>query len=155
VVQHADIDHTGITGTGSGSSQLDYVALTSTVNVTATTEATANTIVTGSAVVYDGSTAVLIHFFAPEVFMDADDRNITFVLYDGSSAIGVLARYFVGDIHLVGDRFAGHAFVRLTPSAASHTYSIRAFTNAGTQQVSGGAGGSATLFPGFIRIDRA
>jgi hypothetical protein len=126
MVQHADIDHTGITGTGSGSSELDYVALTSTVNVTATTEATANTIVTGSAVVYDGS-----------------------------SAIGVLSRMFVGDIHLVGDRFPMSTFVRLTPSAASHTYSIRAFTNAGTQQVNGGAGGSATLYPAFIRIDRA
>jgi hypothetical protein len=45
-------------------------------------------------------------------------------------------------------------FRRLTPSAATHTYSIRAYTNTGTADMQAGAGGSGAKAPMFIRITR-
>ena len=45
---------------------------------------------------------------------------------------------------------------QLTPSAAAHTYSIRAFLSAaGTYTFAAGAGGSGVTMPGFIKIIRA
>ena len=41
---------------------------------------------------------------------------------------------------------------RLTPSNASHTYSVRAFVSSGTGLIGAGAGGSGTAFPAFIRV---
>jgi hypothetical protein len=134
-------------------SELDYVAFTGAVNITATTEGTANTIVTGSSVAYDGSTVVYLEFFAPETFLDAASRQITLVLYDGSSAIGVMGRIFGGTGH-ANARIPVLVSRRFTPSNASHTYSIRAFTNAGTQQVNGGASGTGALVAGHIQIIR-
>src|SRR5687768_16234214 len=46
-----------------GSSELDYIEFTSAVTVSATTEAAANTIVSAGALVLDGSTDIMIHFF--------------------------------------------------------------------------------------------
>ena len=46
------------------SRELDYVQFTSPITVSATTEAGANTCVTGSSVAYDGSTIVIVEFFA-------------------------------------------------------------------------------------------
>ena len=51
-------------------------------------------------------------------------------------------------------RIAVHAFRRLTPSNASHTYSIRGFVTSGTGVAAAGAGGSTALMPAFIRITK-
>jgi hypothetical protein len=142
---------------GSGNlagTELDYVQITSNVSVTATTEGTANTVVTGSAVAYDGSTIVMIEFQSYALALPAggSGNSLTLWLYDGSSSIGAL--------HLLlapasTDVRAG-CFVstRLTPSNATHTYSIRASVGAGTGTVSAGAGGAAAVRPAFIRITR-
>lgn len=137
--------------------ELDYVPITTGVNITATTEATATTIVTGSAVSYDGSTIVMIEFFSPEATPNASDNSfIRFVLYDGSSSIGYFGISF-------NPKLAGGSSIRmpvklerrLTPSNASHTYSVRAYVDTGTGTVAAGAGGTATYVPAFIRITRA
>lgn len=117
-----------------------------TISITATTEGTATTVVTASAVTFDGSTPVVIEFYAPYV-----SKGTTFTrvyLYDGSNSIG-----FIGHV----DASGGVPFRvarRLTPSAASHTYSIRASVDAGTGSVIGGAGGLAAYMPAFIRITK-
>lgn len=135
--------------------EFDYVESTTTTNLTATTEDTANTIVTGSAVAYDGSTAVLIEFFAPQVQVPAAATNnyAQLYLYDGAASIGNLGVVFFPNSG------AGRAPVRLTrrltPSAASHTYSIRGAVASGTGAVVGGAGGHAAGMPAFIRITKA
>lgn len=139
--------------TGVPGEELDYVEKTTTTSITATTEATANTVVTGNSVAYDGSTAVMIEFFSPSIATQATTNVfVTCWLYDGSSSIGMIGR-----VRTV----AGNAFTsaltgmrRLTPSAASHTYSIRAMTTSGTSSVEGGAGGTAANMPAFIRITR-
>lgn len=134
--------------------EFDYVEKTSNTSITATTEGTANTVVTGNAVSYDGSTTVLIEFFAFSMNVPSGaGNNITAYLYDGSSSIGFLGRVrtpAAGTLQEVTVRMAR----RLTPSNASHTYSIRASVNTGTGSVDAGAGGSATVVPAFIRITK-
>ena len=134
--------------------EFDYVAFTANVNVTATTEATANTLVTGSGVAYDGSTIVVIEFFATSVKPDsgAAGRSVNFWLYDGSSSIGNMG--FVRTPAASNMNATVQLRHRLTPSNATHTYSIRASVDSGTGVVTAGAGGTATALPGFIRITK-
>ena len=141
---------------GSGSSdlsgaELDYVQKTSSTNITATTEATADTILTGAAVAYDGTTKVVVEFGATYVNTPAN-QQITVCLYDGASSIGKIAVQLdqgAAAVYLPMQRS-----VRITPSAASHTYSIRAFMSGGTGVVTGGAGGNGNEYPCFMRITR-
>jgi hypothetical protein len=134
--------------------ELDYVEITSPVSVTATTEGTANTCVTGSAVTYDGSTVVMIEVYTPNLRTDTTTavRNIAVALYDGSSSIGFLG--FMEDNGVDGPANATLMRRRLTPSAASHTYSARAWVNAGTGTFGAGAGGSGAYMPAYIRITK-
>lgn len=142
-----------ITGTPTPS-ELDYVQFTSNVSPTATSEGTANTVVTSSAVTYDGSTPIIIEFWCNNARPRADaSGNMTLWLYeDGSSIgqIGFISAYEAGAVNqiLYGRR-------RITPTAGSHTYSIRASVSAGTGLVAGGAGGNGNIAPGFIRIVKA
>jgi hypothetical protein len=138
--------------------ELDYVAFTSPVSVTATAEASATTIVTGSAVVYDGSTVAVIELVVPDVDMGGQNvGDLTIVwLYDGSSSIGfaaVLRNPLTGANAL---RQPIHIAHRLTPSAATHTYSWRGtVTNASRPaSIAAGAGGAGARLPGYIRITR-
>lgn len=138
--------------TGGGTSEVDYVEFTSNVNVTATTEATANSIVTGSSVAFDGSTAYLIEFFAPGARPDngAVSRILNLYLYEDGASIGRIA--FMTDAASGNNIAPLLGFRRRTPSAGSHTYSVRAAVDAGTGVVAAGAGGSTATVPGFIRI---
>jgi hypothetical protein len=127
--------------------EFDYAQLTTGVNITATTEATANTVVTGGAVTYDGSTVVIIEAFVPSA-----TKGTTYTqwwLYDGSSSIGAW-----GVLQVTG---GGSVYLRrrLTPSNASHTYSLRGSVDGATGTATGGAGGAGVYVPGFIRITKA
>jgi len=134
--------------------EFDYAEFNANVSPTATTDATANTVVTGNAVTYDGSTIVMVEFFAPAARPRADAAGSLFlVLYDGAAAIGRLAAF---NYPATGaDTKPVKVARRLTPSAGAHTYSVRAFVDAGTGLVGAGAGGSGVQFPGFIRITKA
>jgi hypothetical protein len=133
--------------------ELDYAEFTSAVNITATTEATADTVVTGNAVTYDGSTAVLVEFFAPHAAPTATAaKNVLFWLYDGSSSIGALGAITTPATGTLQVPISVRR--KLTPSNASHTYSIRCSVNTATGVVTAGAGGAGAYFPGFIRITK-
>lgn len=204
-MDHADIDHTGLTGiptsnglstdtlwdaagdlvVGSGANtaaklsigatngmavqrvsgavawalppgyEFDYVEKTSNTTISATAEASADTVVTGSAVTYDGSTAVVIEFFTPYArpAIDAAGRLLSIYLYDGSSSIGRMGAYITPAAS--NDSKPILLRRRLTPSAAAHTYSIRATINASTGGLNAGAGGSGADMPSYIRITKA
>lgn len=132
--------------------EFDYAQITSNASITATTEATANTVVTANAVTYDGSTTIMVEFYSYALQPDsgAAGRTLTLFLYDGSSSIGFIQSVKTAVISQDA-RQVGRAAVRLTPSAAAHTYSIRAAVSAGTGTVNAGAGGSAAVVPAFIR----
>lgn len=126
-----------------------YAAFTATVNLTATTEATANTIITAPAVTFDGATDVIVEFFAPELYAGAG-AGVTAVLYDGASSIGMLGLIsgLAGGVPVTLRR-------KITPAAATKTYSIRAFVVSGTGQALAGTGGVGNNMPGYVRITRA
>lgn len=136
--------------------EFDYTAYTSgNINVTATAEASADTLVTGGAVSYDGSTVICLEFFAPVATSQATaGNNLIFYLYDGSSSVGIIAQYT--NPASSAARRAVYAKLRLTPSNASHTYSVRATTSAGTGVVGNGTGGSSGAYwPMYIRQTKA
>jgi hypothetical protein len=137
-------------------SEMDYVQFTGTVSPTATTEASANTIVTATAITFDGTTTVMIEYFAPDNQAPGNAAGswMQAILFDGSSAIGVMA-FVMNEVNGQTLRVPIHAVRRLTPSNASHTYSIRGLVSGGTGVVSVGAAGAGTRVPGYIRITRA
>lgn len=140
-------------GAGGAGTELTYNEFTSNATITATTEATANTVVTASAVAFDGSTVVMIEFYAFSIRPDtgAAGRNISLYLYDGSSSIGRIGLFSAPSGG--NDNKAVFVTRRLTPSNATHTYSIRAAISAGTSGlISAGAGGSGADMPGYVRI---
>lgn len=141
-------------GGGSGN-ELDYVAKTSSTSITATTQGTADTIVTGSSVAYDGSTVVMIEFNAPWARPDtaSSNRNIKFVVYEDSSALAEIAYIATPQTGTLQVPIFNR--IRHTPSNASHTYSVRAYVNAGTGSVSAGTGSSGAAAPAYIRIIEA
>lgn len=140
---------------GAATNQLAYQEFTGSVSVTATTEATANTLVTAAAVTFDGSTKVNIEFFAPLIQPDDTTAGnaIFLVLYDGSTRIGQLASATSPSTASALD-VTVFAARQLTPSAATKTYSVRAYVSTGTGVVSAGAGGAGAYMPGFIKITR-
>ena len=121
----------------------------SNVTISATTEATANQVVAAPAVTFDGATTVLVEFYAPSV--NGGGQVFQIGLFDGSSPLGILVYSNLA----TGSFQSVYVRRRLTPSAASHTYSVRAWIAAGSGTVHGGSGGSGQVMPGFIRITRA
>lgn len=135
--------------------EYDYAQITSPVSVTATAEASANTVVSGASVAYDGATVVLIEFWAPWWNPDTTSAGnfIALYLYDGSTSLGRIGLRF-NQVAAVNNHGPVSAARRLTPSNASHTYSIRAIVSAGTGTVQAGAAGSGNDNPAFIRITK-
>lgn len=130
--------------------ELAYNEITGNVSISATTGPTANTVVTASAVTFDGATPVMIEFYTPDLVEGSN--SITVVLYDGSTELGWLDfQNAPGGSGQIGKTVKR----RLTPSAASHTYSIRAYVDAGTGTVDAGAGAAGQFMPAFIRITKA
>lgn len=134
--------------------EFDYVEKTSDTSVTATTEAGADTVVTAAAVSYDGSTRICIEFYSQNVVPKAAaGDSILIYLFDGSSSIGRIA--WVSSQAANNQRVPVLTRRFLTPSNASHTYSIRASVSAATGTVGGGSGGAAGAMPAYIRQTKA
>lgn len=136
--------------------ELSYVPITSSVPISATTEATADTVVSASALIFDGSTRICIEFFSPFIHPGATaGSQINVFVYDGASSIGQIW-VAVKDHTATSQRGESGCFCRvfLTPTAASHTYSIRASRGVSNGTVSAGAGVVTDFMPAYIRITR-
>ena len=129
--------------------EVAYVEFTSTVSITATSEGTANQVVTASAIVYE-NVPHLITFSSSRLVAPAS-QTLSLSVFDGTTSLGVIAA--LGATSPAQQTPYERAF-RVTPSAASHTFNIKAWVNGGTGSVEAGAGGPATRVPGFIRITR-
>jgi hypothetical protein len=101
--------------------------------------------VTSNAVAYDGSTRVKIEF---QMLKAETTVNLICNLYDGSTDLGRITNTGVSGGPVYGVRY-------LTPSAATHTYSIRVWKSSGTSTAYAGAGGVGTALPAFMRITDA
>lgn len=125
---------TGVTGaTGVGADvQLDYVPWANDVTVTATSAPAADTVIDGNAVTYDGSTRVKIEFWSRFVFNSGGDYVIV-TLWDGATDLGR-----IGQIRGAGGEGAPvYGVVFLTPSAAAHTFHVKAWVTGGTGTITG------------------
>jgi hypothetical protein len=134
------------------SGSIDYAQITSSVNISASSDATANTVVTGSSVSYDGSTQILVEFFTPYAISASSGQELRVNLFDGSTDLGRIGKLATSGAIGV----AMSASRVLTPSAGSHTFSIRAHKSGGSDDtITAGAGGTATDVPAFMRITQA
>jgi hypothetical protein len=140
----------------SGISELAYAEVTSGVTLSSTTAAGANTIVTAAAITLTGTQRIQIDFSCTYVQIeDLATSQLFIVLWDGAAGAGRMGFFQRGAATSGGGHgLYGCTLSRvLTPSAGSHTYSVRGWSSAGGGWVAAGAGGSNdTDSPAFIRI---
>jgi hypothetical protein len=130
-----------------------YNQITSNVSITGNVEGSANTVITCSAVTFDGA-PVVVEFFTSRFDAQATaGTSLVVLLQEGATVIGRLA---------VATNPASASWAiplclkyRFTPTAASHTYSITAFTTTGSATVEAGSGGSGQQLPAYVRITKA
>lgn len=139
----------GITGGssgGGGSYQLDYVPATSDLSVTATSSGTAQTVIAGNSVTYDGSTRVRIEFWTP-LIANGTNGVVVVELYRDSTLLGRIAQ---ADGTNTGGSVSisqyGAAYD--TPSAGSHTYTVKAWR----VTANGTVYGTSLGLPAFLRV---
>ncbi len=139
-----------IAAVGAGvTTELDYVERTTDLTVTATSAATATAFITGNSVAYDGSTRVRIEWWI-NLGLTTNANNIVAELYEDSTDLGRIGHITLTANTAIGGPMYGVRF--LTPSNASHTYSIRIWkTGAGLTTASG----ASPALPAFLRITRA
>jgi hypothetical protein len=140
---------------GGPAGELAYTERTGDVSVTGTSAATATVVVTAPALTFDGATAIVCEFSAAAVRTPASaGRTVTIALFDGASircnlAIADAAAAAAAIIMPVSGR------LRFTPTSGSHTFSVRAWVDAGSGTIRAGDGGSGADSPAALRITRA
>jgi hypothetical protein len=134
--------------------EIAYVEFTANVTVNATTAATANLVVSSGAITYEAA-PIVVEFYSPGIEPDvgAVGRQVIIGLCDNGAGTNL------GRLGQVRTPVAGNSLIEpvrlereFTPSAATHTYEIRAYVTAGSGTVLAGVGGSDVAFPGFVRI---
>ncbi len=124
--------------------ELGYTEYTSDVTTTATSEGTATTAVTSASIACDGA-AVGVEFYCGR----ANVASVAILdLYVDSTVQGRIATVLAAhDMPILVRR-------RLTPSNASHTFTVKVWESGGTVNLKAGAGGSGTDMPGYIRVTK-
>jgi len=128
--------------------ELDYKQITADVSITGTSEATAQNVIVGNAVTYDG-TRVKVEAWIPLTVPGGG--SFYGLLYRDATLIG---QFVMGDAAATARSMAyGVGFD--TPSAGSHTYSMKAWTASGTSVVRLTPGTNANFAPAFLRVTKA
>lgn len=132
-------------------SYVEYTDLTTSH----TSEGTADTVVASASIALDGSTGVFVEFFSPRVILATTaGALIVLDLYVDSTIQGRIAVL----INPASAGFNVPVFLKspkITPSNASHTFTVKAWHGTGAATVSGGAGGTGANVKGYIRVVRA
>ena len=133
--------------------EINYTQITTPANITDTAEATATALISPGAITFDG-TAVICEFFGVILTDTTAVGDICSVcLFEGATQITRLAVVRADEI-TNNDAHTVHAMYRFTPSAASHTYKITAFTQTttGTPNIHAGSGGTGGYPPAYVRF---
>lgn len=115
------------------------------ITLTATTETTANTLVALPATVFDG-TACRFHFYAGFCRIPTAGETLNLALYDGASSIGRMVQVAGAPVGQLMD-FPIDFWLPLTPSAGSHTYSMRGYSSSGDAFIVNNVGGLGNFYP--------
>lgn len=144
----------GGSGGGSGA-EIGYDAITANVNLVGTTEGAATTVITCAAHNFDGA-AVMLQVFSPAVLTDTGlaGHTVNVGLYEGGAIITRIGNIQTPAAGQMGVPF--NAFLRFTPTAGSHTYTIQAFVSAttGTPVWVAGLGGAGAFNASFARFTK-
>jgi hypothetical protein len=135
--------------------EIGYDQITASVTVASTTEATGTTIISAAAHTFDGA-LVLAHFFAPLGQVNTIvGGTMTVSLFEGATQIarfGAVVQPAGGGAN-IDNPFTG--FIRFTPTAASHTYTVTAFNGGGgTGIIGAGVGGTGAYTAAFLRFTK-
>ena len=132
--------------------ELGYSQITSNVVITSTTAGSGDTVISALTVVCDGS-PIVVEFFSPQARPNAtSNAEMSISLYeDGSEETRQWGRFYNGAGGF--DNKPAHLVRRLTPSAGSHTYSVKAYVSTGSGSVGGGSGGTSSA-PAFLRVSK-
>lgn len=135
---------------------VDYVEFTGDVTINTGTEATAVTVVTGNGFTPNGTDSFFVEFCGQIQPAAAAGDKVVAVVYDNGSPIvagnsGIAAIWTpAASTDVITAVWSSN---RITPSNASHTYSIRAYKGTGNGLVRGG--NALACMPGFIRVVKA
>lgn len=125
---------------------LGYTEVQTNTAITATTSGTAQHIV-GVTVTYDGLSRCRVSVFFPGFAFSGGATWIRFALYRDGSEVGILT----DQIKDVGPRAISRV---VTPASGSKAFSCRAYVDAGTVNVEGGAAGAGVISPGYMVIEK-
>lgn len=132
--------------------ELDYAQITANVNVSHL-EASADVILTGSPITLDGVTRIRVEFYAQVVETPSNGYDFNLGLFEGSSIVRLLVGRYTSAGGVLDVEANGVCY--LTPSAGTHTYSIRAYRSPGTSGtaiVAAGDGVGDDFPPAFYRV---
>ena len=131
--------------------EIGYDQITANVTVSATTESAGTSVIAAAAHTFDGG-AVMAQFFAPVIVTaNAAGATVTVLLFEGATQIGRFGQLEASGA-VIDSAFSG--WLRFTPSAASHTYTVTAIQAGGNGTIICGAGGTATYMPAFLRFTK-
>jgi hypothetical protein len=137
-----EIDFTG--SSGGGGVEIVYAQRTSDLTISGTSGAGATTIVATASTAYDGS-RVKLEFWCARFNVPASGYVI-FTLWDGSDLGIRLGAIEAGAYQAVVGPIYLASF--LTPSAANHAYTVKAFSSSGTADLSA----ASPYQPTFVRV---
>lgn len=136
--------------------ELDYVEITGNVTITGTAEGSETTCITGTSQAYTAD-PIIIEVFSPRCDVNAASAGqaLIVVLYDGATILGRIETIIpdsTGASH--GRGFTARR--KLTPTAATHQYIVKAYkTSTNACLFGAGAGGTGANVPAYLRITRA
>lgn len=135
---------------------LAHTEITANVPVTSNV-GSPTTVITAPAVVFDGG-PVLIEFTSPMATAPQQlNLSLHIALYEGATDLGILAT-LANNAGVASYNAPIFARRRFTPTAGSHTYSIKAYTTSVSpagSTVFAGPGTSGNWMPATLRIVRA
>ena len=135
-----------------GEKELVYATGNGDQSTSATTIATGVEIFADQTFTSDGSRH-LVELFIPGIQTTSTANNARFELTDGgTTGLGRLCEPYQPASSTTGPIYVKYYY---TPAAGSVTLNVRAFVSGGNVFVYGGAGGSGTYPPRFLRVTRA
>lgn len=133
--------------------EISYTEFTGNVTVTSATESGATTVVTAPALTANGTDSFWVEFYTPLAEPGVNgDSVIEIYLFDGTTSLGIVGQVLNSGAGSFPLSVPVVTKKKITPSAGSHTYSVRASQAIANGTIFGGTGGAGNFMPGYIRL---